>query len=389
MSLTSEVKEIVMQSGFDLVGITKAEPFPDYIQNIEEGVNAKRLPLDFYLIKKFPFILRLLFKMQNFKLRESQWYKIGADPKNILPSVKSIIIGGIYYLDDRPVDMSATGNPCGRIGRLYTSGLMWERDSRFIPLIKFLKKKGFKACGYWGPPVLPEKLIAVRTGLGWYGKNSLIRTEKFGSWITTAPLLTDAELEYDTPYKESKCKGCQTCVISCPTGALSTPYKLDVSKCICFHIGYSDKKIPLEIRKAIGNRLCGCDLCQEVCPNNKSLTSKKSKVTEESQTFSLIPILTITQNEFCKKYKMKLSRGFNRKRLRRNAVIALGNIGDDAAVPSLIEALQDKDDILRSYAAWSLGKIGSTQAKSALDVAFKKEPNPEVKTEIENALNIL
>jgi epoxyqueuosine reductase len=192
------------------------------------------------------------------------------DPSRILPGVKSILMLGTNY---HTVEPAATGLGQGRIARC-----AWGTDyhdvirRRLRELTDYHNKLAphGKARGVVDTAPLLERGFARQAGLGWIGKNTLLINEKFGSWIFLAALLTTEELSYDEPAAENRCRNCQACLDACPTGALKAPYQLDARKCISYLTIESREEIPLELRKACGNRLFGCDACQEACPWNRN-----------------------------------------------------------------------------------------------------------------------
>jgi len=377
MSLSEEIKDYAFGCGLDLVGITTADPFPEYLENILERQRVDS--------EGFP---------------ESMWGRLKrrADPRNALPNAESVIVLGFYYFDGESVDATAPGRPCGVLGRVYYYGYTGLREPA-NRVQAFLQARGFKVVRGGAP----EKAAAVRAGLGWFGKNSLIQTTRFGSWVTYATLVTDAELECDDPYEGPGCGPCQRCMEACPTGAIYAPYRVAASRCFS-HITYRrgvpyepDDYVPAEFREKMGRYFHGCDVCQEVCPNNRNLTPTKKKlgyvrpeILERSPP--LIPFLTMSEEEFRRRVPvdyLNWQPTNARVRHQRNAAIVLGNIGDRAAVPALAEALHDPEDVVRSHAAWALGKIGGPQAKRALREALGREGHPRVRSEIEGALKAL
>ncbi|GAH86398.1 unnamed protein product, partial [marine sediment metagenome] len=236
---------------------------------------------------------------------------------------------------------------------------------------------------------LTEKPIAQRAGVGWYGKNGIIITERFGSWVVLGEIITELELDTDESLQQD-CGDCTICIDSCPTKAIVSPYVIDRTKCLQF-ISERVMKVPLVFREKWGDRLYGCTTCQEVCPKNIKVKVKPKKYRPNygfiGSRIPLIPLLTITQEEFQDYFAYNQIAMRPKEAIKRNAALALGNIGDSLAVAPLIKVLQEDDNsIVRGHTAWALGKIGGKKAKIALEKVLKSEEDREVREEIINAL---
>jgi epoxyqueuosine reductase len=309
-----------------------------------------------------------------------------SNPENSLPNAKSILSLGMRYLVDGEVDGTRPGVPCGRIGRhcwrdFY--GELWKKKARFV---NFLERRGIRCSK---EAYLPHKLVARRAGVGFYGKNCLIQTEHFGSWVALVSIVTNANLEFDKPLSLN-CGSCEACIRACPTQAIVAPYTLNIGRCIN-HLLASTQPIPIELRPLIGNRINSCDRCQEACPHNRNVPPVKKKFPNPRKNWGtsppLIKLLRISGEEFKKSfadldwYKPEL------KFLQRNVIIALGNIGDPVSLSILNKMLRNQEGMIRAHAAWAIGRIGGPKAKQLLRRAFRKERESYVKEEIDNALN--
>ncbi|MBA7575202.1 Epoxyqueuosine reductase [subsurface metagenome] len=234
---------------------------------------------------------------------------------------------------------------------------------------------------------LVEKPIAQRAGVGWYGKNGIIITEKFGSWVVLGEIITELELDTDEPLQRD-CGDCTICIDSCPTKAIVSPYVIDRTKCLQF-ISERVIKVPLAFRVKWEDRLYGCTTCQEACPQNRKVKPKKYKPEYGyiGSKIPLIPLLQITEGEFQNYFAYNQIAMRPKEAIKRNAVLALGNIGNSRAVVPLIKVLQEDDNsIVRGHSAWALSKIGGEKAKFALEKNLKTERDGEVREEIINAL---
>jgi len=318
-------------------------------------------------------------------------------PKQVLPQAKSVIVCAISYkVDDNKVDISKRRAKEELRGRL--SRFAWGEDyhrvlgDRLDLIIEFLqsKEEGVEAVKFvdTGPTV--DRALAKRAGIGWQGKNCSIINPEYGSWIFLGGIITNLELDYDDPI-EDRCGDCRKCIDACPTGALKDDYTLDSRKClgyITLSRGYIDK----EDRKRIGDRLWGCDTCQEVCPHNQKIKSGNHPEFEP-QTLEaypdLVPLLKLTNQEYKEKFQITPMNWRGKRPIQRNAAIILGNLQDKRATPYLIGALSDPKPIVRAHAAWALGEIGDERVIDDLEQALARERDKEVIKEFRLAIKRL
>jgi epoxyqueuosine reductase len=181
------------------------------------------------------------------------------------------------------------------------------------------------------------------------------------------------------------CGKCRRCIEACPTGAIVAPYILDARLCIAYLTVELRGSIPRHLRSLIGNRIFGCDVCQEACPWNRfegAALESECYLGEENRTPDLIPLLRITPEEFEKRFSQSSIRRLTRDGFVRNVAVALGNSGGDEAIPVLGEALGDASPIVRSHVAWALGQIASGPAQHILNSARSGESDAVVLDEI-------
>jgi epoxyqueuosine reductase len=238
-------------------------------------------------------------------------------------------------------------------------------------------------------PVL-EKLWAVQAGLGWQGKHSNLITRSHASWVFLGEILTNLPLVPDRPFERDHCGRCTRCMDACPTGAIVAPYVIDARRCISYWTIEHRGVIPREMRAAIGNLIFGCDICQEVCPWNKFARRTDEEAFAPLDGLAaprLSDLAALTEEEFRRRFRQSPIRRAKRQGFVRNVVIALGNTQDPAALPPLRRALEDADPVVRLHAAWALGRIGGAEARRALECRLRVESDPDVRAEIEWALN--
>ncbi len=239
-------------------------------------------------------------------------------------------------------------------------------------------------------PVL-EKGYAAAAGLGWLGKHSNLLSREGSSWFFLGEILVPLALEPSVP-ERNHCGTCTRCIAACPTGAIVAPYVVDSRLCISYLTIELRGFIPRELRPLIGNRIYGCDDCQDVCPWNRFAVSSDVSdflPKEPLGSMDLEGILRMTREEF-----LEATRGSAIRRARyagflRNAAVALGNARDFRSVPALVETLLHPEPLVRGHAAWALGHIGDPRARAPLASRLDRESDSRVKEEIEWALEEL
>jgi epoxyqueuosine reductase len=265
-------------------------------------------------------------------------------------------------------------------------------------------------------PVL-ERELAQRAGLGWFGRNTMLIHPRRGSYSFLAALLTELDIEGDTEPVRDHCGTCNACVEACPTGALlgrddnGAPV-IDATRCISYLTIEHRGAIPRELRPLIGNRVFGCDICQECCPYTRKfsrawsdpsfaarapgeppfgvqLEPGASRSHPGTASPSLIALLETALDEAAWDSFSKGSaiRRAGRAGFARNACVGLGNWGSPDAVPALARALSDADPLVRAHAAWALGRVGSAEARSALWSRVSVETDASVLDELSAAMD--
>ena len=191
------------------------------------------------------------------------------DPKLTLPNAKSIVVAGIYI---GGVTLPVWENAWyGRTSRLYLSGFFLDVVKPLLPIAEFLRQEGYqtKICdgSLEEGSILPLKLAAIRAGLGWQGKHSLLISKKFGTFLALGGMITDADLDHNTIEEPDRCHNCEKCQKTCPLAALDQPYVLNVKKCMSNLL--ADEILPKQVQAIMENRVGDCEICQESCPWNK------------------------------------------------------------------------------------------------------------------------
>ena len=209
-----------------------------------------------------------------------------------------------------------------------------------------------------------------------------------GSWLLIGEILLDIDLDPDRTTADH-CGTCTRCIEACPTEAIVEPYVVDSRRCISYHTIELKGAIPLEYRAAMGDRVFGCDDCQDVCPWNRRApeTGHSAFISRPwNEAPGLIEMLGLTPEEFRTRFRGSPVKRTKRRGLLRNAAVALGNTKDPEAIPALADSLGDDEPLVRGHAAWALGNIGGVRALAVLEQAMKSEEDPWVIEEIDQAL---
>jgi epoxyqueuosine reductase len=338
-SLTIALKEKARRLGFDLVGATPAVKPPEigYLEKwLADGLAGE---------------------MRYFSRRISAY----RDPGLILTGVKSVLMLGVNYRTAEPV---AAGPGQGKVSRYAWGDDYHEIIRRKLRELTQFHRQLIPQCDVRGvvdtAPLL-ERGFAQRAGLGWIGKNTLLINEKFGSWIFLAALLTTEELQFDELTLSNRCDDCRACLDACPTGALESPYLVDARKCISYLTIESPGPIPLKLRKACGDRLFGCDACQEACPWNRSTpigNENSFHPRPGMNQVDLAELFALEEAGFRQRFRETPLWRVKLAGLLRNAAGVLGNQPDNVARAALESGLQNANPIVKETCAWAIEEIG-------------------------------
>ncbi|HYY24687.1 MAG TPA: tRNA epoxyqueuosine(34) reductase QueG [Candidatus Udaeobacter sp.] len=368
-SLSGRVKEAAQRLGFEIVGISPVK-LPPHEQSFAD-----------WLRRGFAGELAYLQRTEEQR----------RDPQKLVPWAVSVVSVGMNYFTPYPRATSAGAQ--GWISR-YAWGddyhdLMHRRLESLLTAIRDLwggplEGKAFVDSG----PVLERDYAGV-AGLGWIGKNTHLISPRKGSWFFLGELFLSIPLAYDRAIRD-RCGKCDLCLKACPTAAFVGPYILDARRCISYLTIELKGWMPRHLRPLIGNHIFGCDICQEVCPYNiKAQPTGESAYAprEGLHAPDLIALLSLSQEEFRKRFHGSPILRAKRRGFLRNVAVALGNIRSIEAVPALVGALDDIEPMVRGHAAWALGRIGSRQAIDALKRRLRVEGDSDVKNEIEAAID--
>jgi len=371
VSFTESIKNKALDLGFDLVGISPIDSFPEnqfYKEWLSKGFSGE-----------------MKYMERNPEKR--------ADLKHVLPDAKSVISCALNYNTDYPYSIEKMDKTKGWISR-YAWGDDYHDtiNDKLRILMNYIKEEASRevACKLYVDtgPVL-ERVYGKYAGIGWVGKNTCLINQEMGSWIFIGEIITSVELDYDNPVPD-RCGTCTRCIDACPTGAILEPYVLDSRLCISYLTIELKDKIPLELREGIDNNIYGCDICQDVCPWNKraQITDRPEfEPREDLYNPDLSYLSQLSVEDFREVFKGSPIKRTKRRGLLRNVVIAMGNSGDKGFIPHIKDCLNDEEPLVRVHAAWALSKIGGSGSKEILLSHRSVETDNMVNEEIDLLLN--
>ncbi len=366
-TLTARLKEEARRLGFQLTGVCRPvtpDGYPRFLRWLESGYAGQ----------------------MHYLPRRKDAYE---HPRHVLEGVRSILLLGMNYRTSEPAEVSSGA---GRISRY-----AWGRD--YHDLIRDRLHMLANQLGEWSPATvargvvdtapLLEREFAELAGLGWIGKNTLLLNQQQGSWFFLAALLTDVELAYDQQRETDHCGSCTACLDACPTDAFVQPYVLDARRCISYLTIELKTSIPAELRAPMGDWLFGCDVCQDVCPWNRRVPGSAEPDLEpraEADPQELAGLFFLEDSQFRARFCDTPLWRPRRRGILRNAAIVLGNQRALAALPALVQGLEDPEPLVRGASAWALGRFGGPTAIAALEQRLAAEQDEEVRQEITAAV---
>jgi epoxyqueuosine reductase len=327
------------------------------------------------------------------------------EPARALPGAQALVVGALSYLRPGPAGTGgeAAGGSAGRphgpgadaaeggalegaVARYAWSDFYGELRAALGQVAQRLVDAGWRARVLADDNALVDRAAAQRAGLGWYGKNANLLLPGQGSWFVLGAVVTDAPLAPASRADQvpDGCGACSRCLDACPTGAIVAPGVVDARRCLAWLLQV-DGPFPREYRVALGDRIYGCDDCQEVCPPNRLMTRRlrdggASPAAVEDRV-DLLELLGLSDDELLERYGRWYIPRREPRYLRRNALVVLGNVGDPgdpATVEAMRRALDDDDALVRAHAVWAVRRMGRTD----LCDAVANDPDPLVQEEL-------
>ncbi|MGE0736211.1 MAG: tRNA epoxyqueuosine(34) reductase QueG [Alphaproteobacteria bacterium] len=312
-----------------------------------------------------------------------------ADPKALWPAAKSVVVVGLNY--------SPPGDPLYLIDKQERANIsVYARGADYHDVVKQrLKSLGRFMVECFGADVkvfvdtapVREKPLAQEAGIGWQGKHTNLVSREFGSWLFLGAVYTTLDLS-PNPAELDYCGSCRSCIDACPTNAFPAPYKLDARRCISYLTIEHKSHIPLEFRRAIGNRVYGCDDCLAACPWNKFARKSRDAAflpRVELTAPRLADFVKLDDECFRRVFAQSPIKRVGRDRFVRNVLIGLGN-GGDPAMRKLIEPLlRDGSPLVRAMAVWALRQLVDAGSLAPVrDAHLADETDAEVRAEWTN-----
>ena len=302
------------------------------------------------------------------------------DPATSLPGAAALVVGALAYR--RPDPAPPAGRPGGRVARYAWSDHYRTLRDALGQVAGVLQGCGWRAVVVADQNALVDRAAAHRAGLGWYGKSSNLLLPGRGSWFVLGSVVTDAPLRPSAGPVADGCGSCTRCIDACPTGAIVAPGVVDARRCLAWLV-QAPGSFPPEHRVALADRIYGCDDCQEVCPPNRRV-DRALPVDGDTPSgeawVDLLDLLSSTDDELLDRHGRWYIARREPRHLRRNALVALGNVGDPSApgVAAAVEAAtRHPDPLVRGHAAWAARRLGLT----ALADRLIDDPDPDVRLE--------
>jgi epoxyqueuosine reductase len=309
------------------------------------------------------------------------------DPRLLLADARTVMVVAVnYYHPDppAPADRELRG-----IMSRYSRGLdyhtvMQERLDRIEQHLA--DQYGARSVSYvdTGPPL--ERAFAEKAGLGRLGKNTNLiirghgKGDRLGSWVFLGVLVTDLEIEPDPPATYPVCGTCTRCIDACPTSCI-TPWRVDSASCLGY-LNQETGSMPRQHREALGDRVWGCDVCQDVCPYNRTAPAGQPEFEPLPQPGAfpdLAALANMTEDQFTGWFGPTAADWRGPAPLRRNALVAYGNSSDPEAIGPVLDTLDAADPELREHAVWAAGRLAQRfpQHDAAVRVALTRTQDRE------------
>ncbi|MGH3050607.1 MAG: tRNA epoxyqueuosine(34) reductase QueG, partial [Gaiellaceae bacterium] len=323
-----DVRRLGDELGFDVVGVTRAEAY----EGTERDILDRRE--------------RGLFAGMKFTMAQPEQ---SCHPEALLPGARSVVSAAVCYWEpEAPLQPGE-----GRLAR-YTWGDSYEQ------LRQQLDELGRRLGGAYRVLVDANQHVdreaAARSGVGFYGKNTMLITQRHGSWVVIGTLVTELELE-PTPPLGTDCGDCTLCIDACPTGALDEPGTLDATRCLSYWT-QAPAAIPEPYRAALGAQVYGCDICQDVCPWNRGVQKRRDANGERADGHvDLVEWLEADGGALVTGLDRLYVPRNDERWLRRNALVALGNVGGAEHEPLLERYAAGGDELVAEHAAWALERL--------------------------------
>jgi epoxyqueuosine reductase len=291
------------------------------------------------------------------------------DPQQVLPGARSVIVLAASYDSAKSKGRSAAAGAGVVAGYAFYADYHDVLGARLKAMATEVDQRGgpgTRSLWYVDTGPILERDLAQRAGLGFIGKHTNLISRSLGNWFFLAEILPTLELKPDPP-ERNRCGSCARCLAACPTMAIRAPFQLDARRCISYLTLELKGAIPTELRPLIGNRICGCDDCLAVCPWNRFAREgrlMRAQVRPDLDQVDLVALLALDEAGFRSRFTGTPLWRVKRRGLLRNVCVALGNVGDTAALPALERAGADAEPLVAEHAAWAVVQIRGRLARA-------------------------
>jgi len=292
------------------------------------------------------------------------------DPQALWPEAQSVIVLGMNYGPDADPLLALEKKSSGAIS-VYAQNKDYHDTvkKRMKRLARWMVEQfGCDVKVFVDTAPVMEKPLAAQGGIGWQGKHTNLVSREFGAWMFLGAIFTTLDIKPDDP-ETDHCGSCQQCLDICPTNAFPAPYQLDARRCISYLTIEHKGPVPVQYRKALGNRIYGCDDCLAVCPWNKFASLAQETAFHAREKLRAPPLeylATLDDAAFRSLFSGSPIKRTGRNRFLRNVLIAIGNSNDRALYPAAIRLLGDEDATVRGSAVWAVGELASAAEKISL-----------------------
>jgi len=356
VELKSALVARAQEAGFDVIRITRPDATPEAARRLRDWLAQGRHGQ--------------MSWMEGTEERRGH-------PGVLWPEVRSVVMLAMNYGPDE--------NPLALLERPERAAIsIYAKNRDYHDLVKSRLKQvarwlaetsGAEVKVFVDTAPVMEKPLAEAAGIGWQGKHTNLVSRDFGSWLFLGSIFTTLDLETDDAH-EDRCGECHRCLDICPTGAFPAPYELDARRCISYLTIENKGAIPHEFRKAIGNRIYGCDDCLAVCPWNKFAAEAREvafHARDELRAPLLADLVTFDDAGFRAFFSGSPIKRIGRDRFIRNVLIAIGNSGDVSLLPLVRARLEDAAPAVRAMAVWAFGELARDEARALAPAALMRE----------------
>jgi epoxyqueuosine reductase len=330
----SELDRLAGKLGIDVIGAAPAAAYEGTERHIAERS------------------ARGLFADMRFTMARPE---VSCHPETLIPNARTVVSAALCYYADEPEREPGQG----RLPR-YTWFDAYAELREKLDALGRLLGGGYRVLVDENDHV--DREGAVRAGVGFYGKNTMLITRRHGSWVVLGTLVTEADIDRSEPLPLD-CGSCRLCIDACPTGALDEPGTLDSTRCLSYW-SQAPGAIPEEYRAELGAQVYGCDICQDVCPWNRGVEKRRegrALADGAEPHVSLVEWLEAGDDELRDRYARLYFPRKDPRYLRRNALVAAGNLGHGELRPAVEAHAKSGDLLLREHAEWALERLSSTK----------------------------